>query len=76
MSSVSVGGEDIPLVQNFYLYEGANGNNEVFANRSSGAYIFRPNSTITPISGQAKLVVTKGQLVDEVQQVRSFIIQR
>lgn len=29
-------------VQSFVYYEGAEGNNKVFKNRSSGAYIFRP----------------------------------
>lgn len=30
------------FIQSFHYYEGMEGNNEVFENRSSGAYIFRP----------------------------------
>lgn len=33
---------DLNVVQSFHYYVGAEGNNEVFVNRSSGAYIFRP----------------------------------
>ena len=33
--------------QTFQFYEGAEGNNKVFANRSSGAYIFRPKENHT-----------------------------
>lgn len=36
----------LKLEQSFHYYEGAEGNNEVFENRSSGAYIFRPKSPI------------------------------
>lgn len=34
--------KNMNVVQSFQYYEGAEGNNKVFANRSSGAYIFRP----------------------------------
>ena len=33
------------LTQSFHYYEGMEGNNEEFKNRSSGAYIFRPRSS-------------------------------
>lgn len=35
----------INLNQSYYYYEGMSGNNEEFKNRSSGAYIFRPNGS-------------------------------
>lgn len=38
-------GSDIKFGVQFSYYPGAVGNNEVFKNRSSGAYIFRPNAT-------------------------------
>lgn len=51
----------IPLGQQFYYYRGAAGNNEVFANRSSGAYIFRPNGTEPHIIGEiVKINTYKG----------------
>jgi len=37
--------KNMTLMQSFQYYEGAEGNNKVFANRSSGAYIFRPKET-------------------------------
>lgn len=37
--------KNMNFVQSFHYYEGAEGNNRVFANRSSGAYIFRPKQS-------------------------------
>ncbi|XP_070524278.1 lysosomal alpha-mannosidase isoform X4 [Cardiocondyla obscurior] len=37
--------QNISVVQSFQYYIGAEGNNKVFVNRSSGAYIFRPKET-------------------------------
>lgn len=37
--------QNVSVVQSFHYYIGAEGNNEVFINRSSGAYIFRPKET-------------------------------
>lgn len=45
LQSVTSNGATSKLTQTFFYYEGAVGNNKEFANRSSGAYIFRPNST-------------------------------
>lgn len=36
--------KNMNFVQSFHYYEGAEGNNKVFINRSSGAYIFRPKN--------------------------------
>lgn len=70
LSTITVNGTSNKLSQNFVMYKGAVGNNEVFENRSSGAYIFRPDpkSKETLIAKQAKLSVIRGDLVDEVQQ--------
>lgn len=43
--SVTSNGATSKLTQTFFYYEGAVGDNKEFVNRSSGAYIFRPNST-------------------------------
>lgn len=71
ISSITVDGETQRLTHNFMLYEGAEGNNEVFENRSSGAYIFRPKPGVAPrpISRSAEIKVFKGDLVQEVHQV-------
>lgn len=45
LASVTSNGVTSKLTQTFFYYEGAVGNNRQFVNRSSGAYIFRPNST-------------------------------
>lgn len=74
LSSVVVNGVQTKLTQNFYYYLGAAGNNRIPANRSSGAYIFRPkpNTYETRVARGARLRVVHGDLVDEVHQVRGF----
>ncbi|XP_016964290.1 lysosomal alpha-mannosidase isoform X2 [Drosophila biarmipes] len=55
--------------QEFLFYEGAVGNNAEFLNRSSGAYIFRPNENkIHFATDQVEIEVYKGDLVQEVHQ--------
>jgi len=55
--------------QEFLFYEGAVGNNAEFLNRSSGAYIFRPNENkIHFATDQVEIEVYKGDLVHEVHQ--------
>ena len=55
--------------QIFFYYESANGNNAEYKNRSSGAYIFRPNNTEQILSDKVEISVVKGPLVEEVHQV-------
>lgn len=72
LSSVSVDGETYAVKQNFWWYKGAMGDNREFANRSSGAYIFRPdalNGNALEVVTGATLVTYKGEQVDEVHQV-------
>lgn len=40
-------GSGLDFDQSFHYYEGAVGNNKIFANRSSGAYIFRPKQNVS-----------------------------
>lgn len=49
-------------------YIGTGGDNEVFENRASGAYIFRPNGTAYTISDSVKTKTFKGALFDEIHQ--------
>ncbi|XP_053673280.1 lysosomal alpha-mannosidase-like [Anopheles nili] len=69
LSSITVDGKTHALKQNFFFYEGAYGNNEEFRNRSSGAYIFRPNGTDRVVTDVVELQVVKSDLVQEVHQI-------
>lgn len=72
LSSVSVDGEAYQIKQNFWWYKGAMGDNREFANRSSGAYIFRPDpldGNAHEVTTKATIVTYKGDKVDEVHQV-------
>lgn len=70
LSTISVNGTSNKVSQNFVMYTGAIGNNEIFENRSSGAYIFRPDpkSKEKLIAKEAKVEVIRGEQVDEVHQ--------
>lgn len=71
LSTILIDGMTHNLVQNFVYYRGNVGNNQIFANRSSGAYIFRPDPlTDEEIVGTDVTVeVVRGDLVDEAHQV-------
>jgi lysosomal alpha-mannosidase len=71
LSEITVDGVTNKLSQNFVYYKGATGDNYSFENRSSGAYIFRPEpkSKEQIISKEVKIEVFKGEIVDEVHQV-------
>ncbi|XP_049857125.1 lysosomal alpha-mannosidase-like isoform X1 [Schistocerca gregaria] len=72
IKSIVSQGHEIKVKQDFYYYKGFLGNNEVFENRSSGAYIFRPNGSEAVLaSSSVKQKIIKGPLVDEVHQVFS-----
>lgn len=71
LSEITVDGATSKLSQNFLFYKGAVGNNENFENRSSGAYIFRPDPKAKEqlITKEATIEVFRGDMVDEVHQV-------
>ncbi|XP_052868628.1 lysosomal alpha-mannosidase-like [Anopheles cruzii] len=69
LSSITIDGVTNRLRQSFVYYEGALGNNEEYRNRSSGAYIFRPNGTEKSVTETVQLTVVKGPTVQEVHQV-------
>lgn len=71
LSGITIDSDTSELSQNFFYYTGANMNNMVFENRSSGAYIFRPapNTSDTLIGTNVQINVIRGSLVDEVHQI-------
>lgn len=69
LDGVESNGAKSRLSQTFFYYEGAEGDNREFKNRSSGAYIFRPNSSERILSEQAMVRVVRGPIVEEVHQV-------
>ncbi|XP_053694119.1 lysosomal alpha-mannosidase isoform X2 [Sabethes cyaneus] len=69
LSTITAHGGSHRLRQTFVYYEGAIGNNVEWRNRSSGAYIFRPNGTEKYVSDSVLLRVFKGNVVQEVHQV-------
>lgn len=70
LSEISVDGAKSKLSQNFVFYKGAVGNNLNYDNRSSGAYIFRPDPKTKEqlITKEATIEVFRGDQVDEVHQ--------
>ncbi|XP_029158276.1 lysosomal alpha-mannosidase isoform X1 [Nylanderia fulva] len=59
--------KDMELVQSFHYYEGAEGNNKVFVNRSSGAYIFRPKEVSAKnFKYTGSYEIYKGPVVEEL----------
>ncbi|XP_017153506.2 lysosomal alpha-mannosidase isoform X1 [Drosophila miranda] len=69
LSEVTADGLTRIVSQEFLYYEGAKGNNAEFLNRSSGAYIFRPNKNkIHFVANQVDIEVYRGEIVQEVHQ--------
>lgn len=68
LSSIKYENVEYPITQNFYYYESAYGDNREQLNRSSGAYIFRPNSSLILIEDKPQIKVVKGDLIHEVHQ--------
>ena len=58
----------VPLKQELLFYRGMAGNNTEFEYRASGAYIFRPNGTATPVGPIEQLVTVSGPLMTQVYQ--------
>ncbi|KAF7271106.1 hypothetical protein GWI33_015990 [Rhynchophorus ferrugineus] len=65
---VKLNGISVPLTQNFFYYNGYVGNNEVYENRSSGAYIFRPDGPLKQVTSTTKYSSHMGTIVSELHQ--------
>lgn len=70
LQSVSMNNKTIPIKQELLYYRGTVGDNRAYVNRSSGAYIFRPNGTQAyQLTSKAKIILYQGELVVELHQV-------
>ncbi|CAD7086199.1 unnamed protein product [Hermetia illucens] len=68
LASITLNGVTKNVKHDFFYYPGAAGNNQGYDNRSSGAYIFRPNGTAKAVAEDVDLQLVQGPLVDEVHQ--------
>lgn len=68
LSLVRTNGVEVPLKQDMLYYNSAAGDNGAFVNRSSGAYIFRPNGTVNHLGGSLDITVIEGPIVKEIHQ--------
>lgn len=77
LASVSSNGATSKLTQTFFYYEAAVGNNKEFLNRSSGAYIFRPNSTDRNLSDKVITISCSIQIIiiNLITQVMTTVIK-
>ncbi|XP_055923548.1 lysosomal alpha-mannosidase isoform X2 [Eupeodes corollae] len=69
LTAVESDGVNRQLSQEFLYYEAAVGNNLEYRNRSSGAYIFRPNNTVRVVTENPEIKIFRGALVEEVHQI-------
>ncbi|XP_023318565.1 lysosomal alpha-mannosidase isoform X1 [Trichogramma pretiosum] len=61
---------NLDYTQSFHYFEGAEGNNKIFVNRSSGAYIFRPKENFAKdLPDTGVFQIFKGPLVEEIHQI-------
>lgn len=62
--------KSIPIKQELLYYRGTVGDNRAYLNRSSGAYIFRPNGTEAyHLTDRANIKLYQGNLIVELHQV-------
>lgn len=67
--------QNMELTQSFHYYEGMEGNNEEFKNRSSGAYIFRPrNSSVKNFikPGSYKIYEGNDSIAEALEDCQEF----
>ncbi|KAJ8951614.1 hypothetical protein NQ318_012284 [Aromia moschata] len=76
ISKIFMNGKEIDFSQEFLYYKGFVGDNKKFSNRSSGAYIFRPDGTAYRVADKASIKIYRGVLVAELhQQFTAWISQ-
>ncbi|XP_044269402.1 lysosomal alpha-mannosidase-like isoform X2 [Tribolium madens] len=70
LATITINGQHLNIVQDFFFYNGYSGSSSSAVNRASGAYIFRPDGeAIQVATALPKLQFAKGDLVDEILQV-------
>lgn len=72
LQGVTMNNKTVSIKQELLYYRGTVGDNRAYLNRSSGAYIFRPNGTEAfALTDKAKIKLYQGNLVVELHQVFS-----
>ncbi|XP_066147908.1 lysosomal alpha-mannosidase-like [Euwallacea fornicatus] len=69
LTKIVINNLEVPVSQNFYYYKGFVGDNRQFENRSSGAYIFRPDGALVKVAEKINYTIYRGDIVAEVHQV-------
>ena len=68
--------KNMSLEQAFHYYEGAEGDNKLFENRSSGAYIFRPkNSVVRDMKYVGSYKIYTGRIVQTYTLIASQLLR-
>ncbi|CAH1119882.1 unnamed protein product [Phaedon cochleariae] len=68
ITKITMNDVSLDFAQEFLYYKGFVGDNEKFANRSSGAYVFRPYGGSFKVADRAQVQVYRGPLVSEIHQ--------
>ncbi|XP_066256477.1 lysosomal alpha-mannosidase-like [Euwallacea similis] len=69
LNKIVINNFEVPVSQNFYYYKGFVGDNREFKNRSSGAYIFRPDGALIKVAEKINYTIYRGDIVAEVHQI-------
>ncbi|CAB0014713.1 unnamed protein product [Nesidiocoris tenuis] len=67
VTSITIDGRTENFEIDLGYYIGAVGNNEVFENRSSGAYIFRPKGSLNVFENKPQVTIIRGDVSSEVR---------
>lgn len=70
LRSITMNNKTILIKQELLYYRGTVGDNRAYLDRSSGAYIFRPNGTEAyKLNTKAQIKLFQGDLIVELHQV-------
>lgn len=69
LKGITMNNKSIAITQELLYYRGTVGDNRAYLNRSSGAYIFRPNGTEAyKLTNKAEMKLYQGDFIVELHQ--------